>query len=166
MRLLLSACLMLLAFAGVAQAQRTADPASLVEARALMEKAGMGTLTQQVARATMDQYRAALEHANPGRGEAVAEMMALMDAEFTKRLPSIMDAYARIYTLHFTLEELRELNAFYDSAIGRKLVRETPSISTQAMAVGQAFNHEIMTEVMRALTPEMEKRHLSDPRKT
>ncbi len=166
MRHLVSLCTLLLAFAAAAHAQRPADPAAFAEAKVLMEKAGMETLTQQVARATMDQYRSALEQANPGRGEAVAEMMALMDTELTRRLPTIMDAYARIYVLHFTLDELRELNAFYDSPIGRKLVRETPAISAEAMAVGQAFNQEIMTEVMRALTPEMEKRQLSDPRKT
>ena len=165
MRLLLSIFALLLAVAG-AQAQSAVDPRALAEAKKLMEKSGQGALTQQIARATMLQYRAQLEQANPGRGEAIAEILALMDAELTKRLPKIMEAYARIYTLHFTLDELRQLNSFYDSALGRKLVRETPAISAEAMAVGQAFNQEIMAEVMRALTPEMEKRQLQGPGKT
>lgn len=165
MRLLLSIFALLLAAAG-AHAQSAVDPQALAEAKKLMEQSGQGALTQQIARATMLQYRAQLEQANPGRGEAIAEVLAVMDTELTKRLPRIMEAYARIYTLHFTLDELRQLNSFYDSALGRKLVRETPAISSEAMAVGQAFNQEIMSEVMRALTPEMEKRQLQGPGKT
>ena len=162
---LLSLCLLAsgLALAAPLGAQGPGDAAALAEAKTLMAKAGMHTLTQQVARTTMEQYRVALEQANPGRSEDVAAIMALLDAELIKRMPRIMEAYARIYTLHFSLEELRQLNAFYDSPLGRKLVQETPGISAEAMAVGQAFNHEITTEVLRALTPEMEKRELKGP---
>ena len=165
MRLLLS-ILALLLVAATAHAQRPVDQRALAEAKKLMEKSGQGALTQQIARATMEQYRAALEQANPGRGEAIAEILALMDTELSKRMPRIIEAYARIYTLHFTLDELRQLNSFYDSTLGRKLVKETPAISAEAMAVGQAFNQEIMGEVTRALTPEMEKRRLQGPGKT
>jgi uncharacterized protein len=165
MRLLLSLLALLLIAAGV-HAQPPVDPGALAEAKKLMEKSGQGSLTQQIARVTMEQYRTQLEQANPGRGEAIAEILTLMDAELTKRLPRIVEAYARIYTLHFTLDELRQLNAFYDSTLGRKLVRESPAISAKAMAIGQAFNQEIVGEVMRALTPEMEKRNLAGPRKT
>jgi len=161
----LSLCVLalVLAFAGPLGAQAPADPAAVAEAQTLMEKAGMRELTRQVARATLEQYRVALEQANPGRTEDVAAVLALLDSELSKRMPKIMEAYARIYTLHFTLDELRQLNAFYDSPIGRKLVQETPGISAEAMAVGQAFNHEITTEVLRSLTPEMEKRELKGP---
>lgn len=165
MRRLLS-ILGLLLVATTTHAQGPVDPQALAEAKKLMEQSGQGALTQQIARATMLQYRAQLEQANPGRGEAIAEILALMDSELTKRMPRIIEAYARIYTLHFTLDELRQLTAFYDSALGRKLVRESPAISAEAMAVGQAFNQEIMTEVTRALTPEMEKRQLQGPGKT
>ena len=132
----------------------------------LMDKAGMGALTQQVARTTMLQQWEVLEKANPGRSKEIAEMMGLIDAELTKRLPSIMDAYARLYTAHFSLAELRELNAFYDTPVGRKLVKETPAISAKAMAMSQSLGQEIVNEVMRAMAPEFEKRKLNRPSKT
>ena len=164
MRLVLLALLAsLLAWTTTTAAQQPVDAVALAEARVLMEKAGMGALTQQVARATMQQQRAALEKANPGRSAEIAEIMILIDAELAKRLPRIMDAYARIYTLHFTLAELRELNRFYDAPIGRKLVKETPAISAEAMAMSQAFGQEIVGEVMRAVAPELEKRRLNGP---
>jgi hypothetical protein len=164
MRLLFLALLApVLAWAGPIAAQQPVDAVALAEAKVLMEKAGMGALTQQVARATMQQQRAALEKANPGRSNEIAEIMKLMESELAKRLPRIMEAYARIYTLHFTLAELRELNRFYDTPIGRKLVKETPAISAEAMAMSQAFGQEIVGEVMRAVAPELEKRRLNGP---
>jgi hypothetical protein len=164
MRRLLALSLALLAMASASLAQPRSE--ALEEARTLMGKAGMDALTWQVARVTMQHQRTALQQANPGRTEAVAEVMKLIEAELAKRLPGIMDAYSRIYTLHFTLEELRQLNAFYDTPLGRKLIRETPAISAEAMAMNQAFGQQVMVDVMRAMQPELDRRKLAGPGKT
>ena len=165
--LVLSAALVALVTVSTAHAQRSVDPIALAEAKTLMEKIGVGALAQQVASAMMQQQRTVLEQANPGQSAAIGEILSLMDVEFTKKSPTFVEAFAGIYTLHFNTAELRELNAFYDSPIGRKLIKETPAMTSEGMIVGRAFGEQIATDVIRSLIPEMQKRNLKlGPSKT
>jgi hypothetical protein len=150
-----------------AGAQQAANPAALAEAMALIEKTGAGALSQQVFTAGLQRQKAALESANPGKSAAINEVVALMQAEFAKQLPVLVEAFAKIYTLHFTVDELRELNAFYDSPVGKKAIKELPTIVAEGMAIGQAVGKRIAAEVVEKLRPELEKRNLKlEPSKT
>jgi uncharacterized protein len=155
------------ASAGIANAQKSVDPAALAQAKSLLEKSGAAALGQQMERAVIERQRVSLEQANPGRTTAINEMLALMDVEFTKQLPTMMDAIAGIYALHFNAEELGAIGAFYDSPVGSKMVKEMPTILSESVTVAQAFGQQIATEVLRALKSEFEKRNLKlSPSKT
>ena len=115
----------------------------------------------------MQRQRAALEAANPGKSVAIGEIVGLIEAEFAKQLPTMVDAFATIYIKHFTAEELRELNAFYDSPLGRKLIKDMPALMQEGMAVGQMFGLKIARDAIDKLRPEFEKRNLKlEPNKT
>ena len=93
-------------------------------------------------------------------------MIGLMQAEFTKQLPPLIDAMAAVYAQHFTKDELTEVTAFYDSPVGRKMVKEMPQILSESMTVAQTFGQKIAMEVMIKLQPELEKRKLKMGGKT
>ncbi len=75
-----------------------------------------------------------------------ARMAQLIGEEFGKRFPSLVEEMAPIYANNFTNDELRELIAFYDSPIGRKLVEKQPILSQQGAALGQAWGQRIGQE--------------------
>lgn len=163
--------LIALAFAcaspAMAQAPKPVDPATLAQAKIFLEKSGSAALGQQMGRAILDAQKASLEMANPGKAAEINEMLGLMEAEFARQLPPLMDAIAGVYAQHFTAEEMGQISAFYDSPVGRKMVKEMPTILSQSMAVAQTFGQKIAMEVISKLQPEFEKRKLkTSPSKT
>ena len=59
-----------------------------------------------------------------------------------------VDIYVPIYQKYFTLDELREIVAFYDSPVGRKLAAATPAMTREGMEKGQQLGMEIANEMM------------------
>ena len=162
-------CVVALAFAApaLAQAPKPVDPATLAQARIFLEKSGSAALGQQVASAVLNAQRISLEQANPGRTAEINEVLGRMQAEFTKQLPPLVDAIAAVYAQHFNVEELGQISAFYDSPVGRRMVKEMPTILAETMTVAQTFGQKIAMEVISKLQPELEKRKLKhSPSKT
>ncbi len=159
--------LVLVALAGLlvtpdrpAGAQAAIDAAALSQAHALMEKIGMVALSRQILAANMVQMQKVLETANPGKAEEVAKVMPRFAQEFDRRVPGLVDLMARVYALHFTANELSEINAFYDRPVGQKLVKQQPQMIAEFQAIGAAFGRKVAEDVLRTLRPELEKRDL------
>ena len=119
---LLFALAFALATPAMAQAPKPVDPAALAQAKVVLEKSGSAAIGQQMAIALLNAQKASLEQANPGKTAEINEVVGLMQAEFAKQLPPMIDAIAAIYAQHFTTEELTQLGAFYESPVGRKMV--------------------------------------------
>ncbi len=161
---------LLLAFAlsfatpAMAQGPKPVDPAALAQAKDLLEKSNAAALGQQVMNALVSAQKARLERANPGHLAEINEVLGLMQAEFAKEFPTLIEAIATIYARLFTTEELAQISAFYDSPAGRKMVKEMPAILSETMSVAQLVGHKITMEVIAKLRPEIEKRKLKvDP---
>jgi hypothetical protein len=148
----------------LAQAPKPVDPAALAQAKVFLEKSGSAALSQQMINGILTTQKASLEQANPGKTAEVNEVIGLMQAEFAKEIPAMIDAMAAVYARHFTKDELTEVTAFYDSPVGRKMVKEMPLIVSESMTVAQSFGQKIAVEVLTKLKPEFEKRKLKTSR--
>jgi hypothetical protein len=170
MRLLLAlAALVLATVSGIsAEAQQPSiDPEALAKAKVLVDKLGMTALTRQMYDSQVKSVMRVLELANPGKADEVAKVMPLFREEFDKRMPAFLDAIAAIYALHFSAAELAEIESFYESAVGKKLIAALPTIVAEAQALGAAFGKKLSEDVVRTLRPELEKRNLKlEPQKT
>lgn len=144
----------------MAQAPKPVDPAALAQAKVVLEKSGSAAIGQQMATALLTAQKANLEQANPGKTAEINEVVGLMQAELARQLPPMIDAIAAIYAKHFTTEELTQLGAFYESPVGRKMVKEMPQIMSETMTMAQTFAQKMAMEVMMKLQPEIEKRKL------
>ena len=60
----------------------------------------------------------------------------------------------KIYRQKFTLSEVKEVNKFYDSAIGKKLASETVYIATAARTEGEKIGQFIGLQIARDLITE------------
>ena len=143
-----------------AQEAKPVDPAALAQARLVLERSNVAELGLQVAKAIEEQQRAALERFNPARAAQIGEVVDLVRAEYAKYLPALMDAIVSLYAQRFTAEELAQIAAFYDTPVGRKVIREMPALLSETMSVAQTMALKASTEVMIKLRPEIEKRNL------
>jgi hypothetical protein len=156
---LLAAALAFAAPAAMAQTT-TPDPAAMTEARALMAKTGADGIARQMLGIMKPQMQMMLLQMNPDKAAAVMAILDLMVAEFELRIPDLVDRSAALYVDQFSLEDLKQLNAFYDSPLGRKLIEKMPALVEQSNVMAQAFASELVRDVARKLAPEFEKRQL------
>ena len=164
--LLLLALLFGVTAPATAQSDRPVDAAALAQARQCMEKTGAAALMRISLNASAQNMRRVLEAANPGKAEAVGEVMTMMIEEFDHRLPLLLEAVAIVYAQHFSADELAEINRFYDTATGQKMIKELPTILREAQAIGGKVGLQIAQDVLRKITPELEKRDLKLEKKT
>ena len=61
---------------------------------------------------------------------------------------------AGIWDRHFTTDEVRQLLAFYDTPLGKKLLASTPAITQESMLAGQQWGQRIGAAVGAELDAE------------
>lgn len=123
-----------------------------------------------------DPAKAALLHELLVRTHAVEQSMSVLDATIASqravpsRIPAVFwdrfqaRAHARqdeleamiaaVYDRHFTTDELRQLLAFYDTPVGKKLLTTLPTIVQESMAAGREWGGRLGAAVGQELTAE------------
>jgi hypothetical protein len=56
-----------------------------------------------------------------------------------------------IYTKHYSRDELAALLAFYRTSLGQRLIKSTPAIMQETMAIGGAWGQRRATEILERL---------------
>ena|SRR5262245_2303082 len=163
----LVAVLAILAAAASASAQSTPDPATLKEAQSLMSRFGVDALAQQQVAQVSQRLGAMFQSIDLGKDkdELLSQMAQRIQKQMESRVPRYVEDTTVIYARVFTLEELKELNAFYDSPLGRKLLQKMPELLRESNDLSQRMGVEVFREVLQSMQPEFEKRGLQPPLK-
>ena len=134
--------------------QQSAEPAvtgetvtnvtALEEARKLMELINAKQLTQQKIQQVHQIILPLAKSSNPGKEADVEKLyneyfLPAINAD----LPVILDDIAKLYSLHFTSTELQEMNRFYQTELGRKIISKQPLIAQQSLVMAQAWSQKI-----------------------
>lgn len=72
-----------------------------------------------------------------------AEVWDEMEKDMIKEMDDLYDKIAIIYDKHFTEDDLKAIITFYESPIGKKMVKEMPEIMQESMDVGRIWGEEI-----------------------
>jgi uncharacterized protein len=152
-RRLLIICSILLFSTCIAPAQ-TPSPEAMTAARSLVTTLGLS-----------DQYKALLPVILLGLKPVLTQERPEMERAFDAVLPKVAEAYAPYYTAmvdaaatvyanNFTVDELREIEAFYGRPAGKKLLEKSQAIAQQSTQVGQETGRKA-TEALRARLTEL-----------
>ena len=72
------------------------------------------------------------------QGLITAENVAPLVKEIeTNMMPQMKERMAALYKANFTLEELKQINAFFSSTVGQKMQKLTPEFAAEGMKVVQ-----------------------------
>ena len=116
-----------------------ADPASKESVKTLMEKTGAGNLGVQM----IDQLIPALQKLVPDAPENFwIDVRAEMNAD------AIVELVIPVYQRHFNEEDIKSINAFYDTEVGQKLIRVQPAIMQESMLIGRQWGEETARNVI------------------
>ena len=116
-----------------------AGPASKESVSRLMHKTGAGNMGVQV----FQQMLPALKKMVPDAPEDFwAEVMSEVDAN------TIVELVIPVYQKYLTEQDIRAINAFYDSEAGKKLIEVQPAIMQESMLIGQQWGKEVARGVI------------------
>jgi len=57
-------------------------------------------------------------------------------------MPKMLAMNAQIYAGHFTLEELKSIESFYETPAGKKIIAESPQIVKETIPLGMAWGRQ------------------------
>ena len=129
------------------------DPAKEAAIRHLMELTGVGKLSDQMVDATRPQMREMI-------GQLIeddARAQKFLDTFFQKfrtrfTETDLINAIVPIYARHYSLEDIQALNAFYESPLGQRVMRELPEITKESQAAGAAIGQKAAMETLQEMS--------------
>ena len=128
-RILISMALLLSMVAVQAQTQTKTDEFTKEINKAIEVMNISGNFTQTLT----DQMQPLVE-----QGLITAENVAPLVKEIeTNMMPQMKERMAALYKANFTLEELKQINAFFSSTVGQKMQKLTPEFAAEGMKVVQ-----------------------------
>jgi hypothetical protein len=92
---------------------------------------------------------------NPELVDETDEAIGKVLEEYRDRKGELLDQFARIYAVRFTVEELQEIVAFYDSPTGQKLAQANTEVNNDVQAVLQVFTNNTRPEFFAKVRAEL-----------
>jgi len=123
---------------------QTIDPAFQRDIEHMLELTGAQRLGEQLAGAFVLQVGQSMRQANPNLPPRAVEIMSevvrgLFTKEFGTLRPRLVAAYAKV----LTPDEVKQLTAFYESPLGRRLIEVSPALAQAGVEAGQAWVKEL-----------------------
>jgi hypothetical protein len=153
-----------LVLSGAAAAADELTPAKRADIRKLMEVTGSANIANQFAAAISQNLFKTMKAARTDIPDRALEIMNReLVALFSERLNApggLMEKTIPIYDKHFTHAEIKELLAFYQTAIGKKAIAVLPKILSESMMVGQQWGASLAPEIEKRVAAALKKEGL------
>ncbi|WP_439572748.1 DUF2059 domain-containing protein [Phreatobacter sp.] len=137
-------------------AQPPAEQVAL--ARQVVELSGASASFENVIPAFIEQAKGLFLPTNPDLGRQFNEVGDQLKVEFQPRVNELIQGIAVAYAQRFTMDELRRIQAFYQSPDGQKLVRTIPSIMEETFGRSQQWSQAVTRDIVARFREEFAKR--------
>jgi hypothetical protein len=159
-----TAALVALVMVGIAQpaapqsAPPQPSPAAILLAKQVVDVKGVKSMFEPMVRGVVQKVKDTLMQTNFMWSKDLNEVAVIVQKDDGPRLNELIDETARIYASHFTEAELKNILAFYQSPLGRKMVAEEPKALDESMANAGNWGDKLSEEVITQMRIEMKKR--------
>lgn len=145
--------------AGVAQLARTAPPTEASDlARQLMTTMGAARQMDAILPMITQQMAGVLKAQKPQDARVIDEVFAAALKRFVERQAELIELIIPLYAQRFTVAELREMVAFFNSPVGQRWSKELPGISQESMQVGMQWGQKIGRDIENDVRRELQQR--------
>lgn len=143
------------AFAALPAGAQELAPEHLAVARKYIEltdKAGIYEVA--LVKTAVDTMRTIISQ-NPEITKPVDEAITKTLDVYKGKKGELLDQFARVYALTFTIEELQEIVKFYESPVGSKLATANATLNESLQTVMQVFETNLKTEFFAKVRAEL-----------
>ncbi len=134
------------------------SPAAILLAKQIIQLKGINKLFDPLVRGVVEKVKDQFMQTNFMWAKDLNEIAAQLVKEYEPRESELVDASARIYASHFTEQELRQILAFYQSPVGRKVIVDEPKAFDESMANAGSWGDKLSQEIIERMRAEMKKR--------
>jgi uncharacterized protein len=134
------------------------SPAAILIAKQIVEIKGVRKLFQPLIRGVVEKVKDQFMQTDFMWAKDLNEVAAQLETEYAPRVDELVDASAKIYASHFTEPELKQILAFYQTPLGRKVVAEEPKALDESVANAGNWGDNLSEEVIAKMRDEMRKR--------
>ncbi len=127
-------------------------------ARQVVELSGASASFDNVIPAFVEQAKSLFLPTNPDLGRQFNEVGDQLKTEFQPRVNELIQGIAVAYAQRFTIDELRRIQAFYQSPDGQKLVRTIPTIMEETFGRTQQWSQVVTRDLVARFREEFAKR--------
>ncbi len=152
-----AALLAAVAFGGSAIAQSQPSAEAVDTARQIIALKGGENIFNTLIPGVIEQSKFMFEQQNPNLGNPLRDVATKLRNELAPRQAELNSEVAKVYASRFTEKEIKDLLAFYQTPLGRKLIAEEPKALDQSMTYAQDWARRLSDEVMVKMRAEMKK---------
>lgn len=138
----------------VAQNTPTSEPASKEDVAHLFSTLKLDTMMQLTMKAAADQVKTNLPAILKEQDMELPQeqINSLMDEVYRGYpLREVLDAMVPVYEKHLSKADIHNIEAFYQTPTGQKMLNEMPEMSKDAMQAANPIMKKWMTEVMQRI---------------
>lgn len=136
---------------GVAPAQ-TPSPEAMSAARSLVTTLKLSDQYKALFPVILLSIKPALVQGRPEIERDYNAMTATVANVYTPHYNAMIDSIATVYASNFSVDELRDIEAFYHRPAGQKLLEKSQAISQQATQVGEDGSRKAAEDMRAKLT--------------
>ncbi|MGZ9116404.1 MAG: DUF2059 domain-containing protein [Methylocystis sp.] len=152
-----AALLAAVVFGGSAIAQPQPSAEAVDTARQIIALKGGDNIFNTLIPGVIEQSKYMFEQQNPNLGNPLREVATKLRNELAPRQAELNNEVAKVYASRFTEKEIKDLLAFYQTPLGRKLISEEPKALDQSMTYAQDWARRLSDEVVVKMRAEMKK---------
>jgi hypothetical protein len=152
-----AALLAAVVFGGSAIAQPQPSAEAVDTARQIIALKGGENIFNTLIPGVIEQSKYMFEQQNPNLGNPLRDVATKLRNELTPRQAELNNEVAKVYASRFTEKEIKDLLAFYQTPLGRKLISEEPKALDQSMTYAQDWARRLSDEVVGKMRAEMKK---------
>jgi uncharacterized protein len=128
------------------------------EIERLLETTGALAMGQQVANFFIAHFAQTIRQHNPNVPQRVIDALPEeVNAAIKEGLPDFKELIIPVYDKYFTLDELRGLNAFYATPVGRKTVSVMPTLLGDSMKLGAQWGQAMEPRINERIRARFKK---------
>lgn len=124
------------------------DPAHLDLARKYIELTDKSGIFEVTIVRTGVQVLKLLTSQNPDIADKLSKTVADSIEDYKGRKGELIDQFARVYVQKFSIEELKEIVAFYESPTGAKLANANAEVNQQIQSIMGVYQKNLNIEML------------------
>ena len=134
------------------------SPETLAAARELVATAKATDNFKKILPSMVQAMKPAIVQGRPAVEKDYDVVASRMSELANARLADLAELIAQIYARNYTASEMREIQAFYQTLTGQKVIQTAPVIAQQSLLVGQEWGKSLAADVRARITDELRKR--------